>query len=613
MTVAPTWNGLTLAGGRYAVHSQLGTGGMGLVYLAHDQHLDCDVVIKTPRPEVFTGSAIARFTREIRSLVRLIHPHIVKILDVGEHEGLPFVVLQYLSGGNLRQRQKLSRDSTPAPMPLETLCDWLEHVADTLDFIHEQGYVHRDVKPDNILFDPHGHPYLADFGVAKLLAADESGYTVTNVTSAGAMVGTPYYMAPELVQGQTFDGRADQYALAVMVHELLAGKVPFDATFRAAILMAHTSTEPPLLSDVVSAVPLPLALAVRQALAKNPDERYPDCRSFAGAVLEAVSEVGAGRLRIPVPGWWFARPENDPAAEWWEVGETPATVTLSPNEVYWLLARDGVTDQQLASLSRLGPLPCLRSLGLSFLRHLTDAGLAHLRGLTSLESLSLTNCARVTDAGLAHLSGLVWLQSLALDETQVSDAGLTLLQSFPHLRTLILGQCKQVSDTGLSHVAERTTLQKLLLAGCTGITDAGMTHLPELIDLRTLDLAYTSVGDAGLTHLHSLSRLEYLSLVGLEGVTNAGLSHLQMLSGLRKLFLGSCHGVSDSGLSLLRPLKELEFLALDGTSITDAGLQQLVELTTLQGLDVRRCGGVSAAGVEAFRVAVPGCRVSGPV
>src|SRR5581483_2217323 len=122
MADSPTWEGLKLAGGRYEVRSQLGTGGMGLVYLAHDRNLDCNVVLKTPRPEVFTGTVIGRFTREIRSLVRLVHPHIVRILDVGEHDHLPFVVLQYLAGGSLREKQKRNADGIPQPMPLESLC-----------------------------------------------------------------------------------------------------------------------------------------------------------------------------------------------------------------------------------------------------------------------------------------------------------------------------------------------------------------------------------------------------------------------------------------------------------------------------------------------------------
>jgi hypothetical protein len=582
-----TWEGLKLSNDRFVVSEPLGFGGMGLVYLARDTHLNCNVVIKTPRPDMFSGSAIARFKREICSLVHLAHPHVVHILDVGEHDGLPFVVLQYLSGGSLRERQKVSRDNKTEPMPLETLCDWLDPIADALDFIHEQGFVHRDVKPDNILFDPHGHPYLTDFGVAKLLAADEHGCAVTNVTSTGAMVGTPFYMPPELIQGQTFDGRADQYALAVTVHELLAGKVPFDGDFRAAILMAHTSSQAPLLSEVVQSIPRGLADAVKQALAKKPEDRFPDCRSFAGAVLESLAASGAGRVRVPVVGWWYARHTNDPEMEWWEVGQTPATVTLSPGEAYSLLARDTVTDQQLASLARLTPMP-------------------------QLESLTLSGCLRVTDAALSHMGSLCRLTDLSLDETHVGDSSLALLASFPELRSLTLSRCKRISDMGLSHIAGAARLQKLLLASCPGITDRGMAHLAGLRELRTLDLGSTSITDPGLSHLGSLPRLESLNLAGLSAISDAGLQHLQGLTSLRKLFLSGCRGISDRGLSLVRSLGQLEFLALDGTSITDAGLKQLTGLTSLQGLDVRGCVGISKAGAEAVHTALPDCRVSGP-
>ncbi len=556
------WENVRLAG-RYHVLRTLGTGGMALVYLAHDHHLDCEVVVKTPRPEVFTGSVVARFTREIRSLVRLTHPHIVKILDVGEHEGHPFVVLHYLAGGSLRDRQKRHGDRTADPMPVESLCDWLLEVAEVLDFIHEQGCVHRDVKPDNILFDPHGHAYLADFGVAKLLETDESGISATSVTGTGAMVGTPWYMAPELVQGGTIDGRVDQYALAVTVHELLAGKVPFDGPFRAAILMAHTSGEAPLLSNLVPTVPHSLAEVVKQAMSRDPEERFPDCRSFAQSALEALASAGAGKLHIPVPGWWYARPENDPSAQWWEVSETPAAVTLTPGEVYWLLARDGVNDRQLGALARLAPLPALRSLGLSFLHRLTDAGLAHLRGLSHLEELSLSQCPRISDAGVAHLAALTCLRSLSLDETLVTDAGLAVLESLTQLRALNLAGCRAITDAGLAHVAGRVQLQKLVMSGCGGISDAGLDPLRRLADLRVLDIGLTGVTDAGLARLRMLDRLEYLYLAGLAGVTDAGLAHLSELTGLR-------------------------------------------------GLDLRGCVGVTVAGVEALHAAVPGCRVSGP-
>ena len=179
------WVGQSLASGRYRVTVLLGEGGMGAVYKAHDAHLDNEVVVKIPKTGLvsdheFTG----RFAREVRSLVRLAHAHIVRVLDVGEHDGLPFAVMQYLNGGSLRDR--LSRMSGGAAA-LAELPAWLLGVADALDYIHLQGYVHRDVKPDNILFDAAGHVYLGDFGIAKALAASESsaGLDATFKTSAG--------------------------------------------------------------------------------------------------------------------------------------------------------------------------------------------------------------------------------------------------------------------------------------------------------------------------------------------------------------------------------------------------------------------------------------------
>src|SRR5437660_2380650 len=163
------WIGLTLAHGRFQVAAKLGEGGMGYVFKARDLHLDCEVVIKVPRRAMLEDAEFSgRFAREIRSLVRLVHPHIVKVLDVGEHESMPFAVMQFLSGGSLRERQCPGGDDRPQPISPAELTSWLPPIAAALDFIHAQGYIHRDVKPDNILFDAHGHVYLSDFGVAKV-------------------------------------------------------------------------------------------------------------------------------------------------------------------------------------------------------------------------------------------------------------------------------------------------------------------------------------------------------------------------------------------------------------------------------------------------------------
>jgi serine/threonine-protein kinase len=293
-TDTANWVGQTLSGDRYQVTAMLGEGGMGLVYCALDRRLDTEVVIKVPRPAMLEEPAfVGRFAREIRSLVQLVHPHIVKVMDVGEHGGVPFAVLQYLPGGSLRDRQRKGSGGEPLPPSPEDLRTWLEPVAEALDFIHRKGYVHRDVKPDNILFDAEGHAYLSDFGVAKVLAQQGGRKKNTALTGAGMILGTPHFMAAELILGQPFDGRADQYALGVAVYELLAGRYPFDGATPVAIYLQHTTEEPVPLESALPGVPKGLASAVRKALAKEPGERYPDCASFARAALAALDAAVA--------------------------------------------------------------------------------------------------------------------------------------------------------------------------------------------------------------------------------------------------------------------------------------------------------------------------------
>src|SRR5262249_21645276 len=154
-----------------------------------------------------------RFAREIRSLVRLSHPSIVKVTDAGQHLGLPFAVLQYLPGGSLEDRFQGAAERG-APRDAGAVTGWLPAIASALDYIHSQGYIHRDVKAGNILFDAQGHAFLGDFGVIKALAAGETARPKT-VTNNGMVLGTPEYMAPELIMARPVDGRVDQYALAV--------------------------------------------------------------------------------------------------------------------------------------------------------------------------------------------------------------------------------------------------------------------------------------------------------------------------------------------------------------------------------------------------------------
>jgi len=285
--------------------SKLGEGGMGSVYRALDRNIEADVVIKIPRQAMMEDPEFAsRFTREIRSLVKLSHPHIVKVSDVGEWEGTPFAVMQFLPGGSLEDQRPTGPGGQPVPCDPKKVPRWLEAVAGALDYIHVQGYVHRDVKPGNILFDAEGHAFLSDFGVAKVLASSaDKNPSQTAMTGTGMVLGTPEYMAPELIMGEPFDGRVDQYALAVTVYELLCGRRPFENETKTKILVLHTSSAPPRLTEWCPELPEPLSRAVLKGLSKDPLDRYPNCAALAAAVAAATAGVSARgeRVRLKCP------------------------------------------------------------------------------------------------------------------------------------------------------------------------------------------------------------------------------------------------------------------------------------------------------------------------
>lgn len=294
------WIGAQLAGGRYTIQALLGEGGMGLIFRAWDRNLQSEVVIKIPRtPLAADQSFTARFLREVHSLVKLAHPHIVRILDIGEHQSVPYAVMQYLPGGSLADRLRSASGQSRVPMPLGGLASWLGEIASALDFIHGQQFIHRDVKPANILFDAHGNVYLGDFGVAKALASLTANEQPLELTSGGMLVGTPGYLAPEMILSRTYDGRVDQYALGMVVHEALAGTHPFAGLPLSAILVAQATEALPELHEAQPRIPAAVTAAVSRALSKDPAARFPDCTAFAEAVLAAIRSPQA-EASLPV-------------------------------------------------------------------------------------------------------------------------------------------------------------------------------------------------------------------------------------------------------------------------------------------------------------------------
>ena len=206
--------------------------------------------------------------------------------------------MQFLPGGSLEDRRPKNAAGKFKAVASKSLNEWLLPVAEALDFIHSQGYVHRDVKPANILFDAYKNAYISDFGVAKAVAGNKPAGA--GITGTGMVLGTPAYMAPELVLGATFDGKIDQYALAVTVFELLAGKPPFDEPTPMATLVRRTIEDPPELAETRPGTAIRLSAAVAKASAKT--------RPIAIAIAQRLPRpcLRRRRARRMLPSFWQA-------------------------------------------------------------------------------------------------------------------------------------------------------------------------------------------------------------------------------------------------------------------------------------------------------------------
>jgi formylglycine-generating enzyme required for sulfatase activity len=266
--------------GRYRVVREIGRGGMGSVWLADDEKVRRSVVVKVPDLAFLEQPGFReRFFVETRSLTELDHPHIVKVYDTGSFDGVPFLVLQYLSGGSLKERVERSHGR----MEAHELLGWLRPVAEALDFIHRRRVIHRDVKPGNILFDEARNSYLADFGIAKALGQEDPG-----ITRTGMSPGSPAYVAPEAATPSSIGPAYDQYSLAVVVYQLLTGTLPHSGETPLEIYLRKTRDAPRPLSELVPQLSPDVAATVMRALSIDPAQRFRSCVAFVDAFERGI-------------------------------------------------------------------------------------------------------------------------------------------------------------------------------------------------------------------------------------------------------------------------------------------------------------------------------------
>jgi serine/threonine-protein kinase len=273
--------------GQYHITALLGAGGMATVYRAHQESIERDVAIKVILPNLGEqGNFLERFRREAKTVASLSHPHILKIFDYGQYEGMAYLVMELLSGGSLADLIR------KGPLSLETTGRMLDQVASALDFAHQQGIVHRDLKPQNVLLDNTGNTFLADFGIAKIVESEGQ------LTQSGAVMGTPAYMSPEQWSGQVVDSRADVYALGVMLFEMLTGKLPFVGNTPFALMHQHIYETARSVNEVNENVPSALAPIVNRALAKNREERFSTAGELAAAFRAVLNGVSPSELNL---------------------------------------------------------------------------------------------------------------------------------------------------------------------------------------------------------------------------------------------------------------------------------------------------------------------------
>jgi serine/threonine protein kinase len=288
----------TLAG-RYEIIRVLGRGGMAVVFLAHDLVLEREVAIKVLPPEMsLDAKLIPRFQQEAKTAAKLDHPNIIPIYRVESEAGLDYFVMKYVNGRTLEQVLEAG------PLPVPQARRVLREAALALGHAHRRRIVHRDVKPANIMLeDADGRVVLTDFGISK--AAHEA----SQLTGTGTIIGTPHYMAPEQAKGAAVDGRADQYALAIVGHQILTGKLPFDGNAHS-ILYKQVFEPPPPMLELRPDTPGDLSRALERALSKDPAHRFATMEDFAAAVGGERSGT-ATVVSAPVKPLTKAAPPSD--------------------------------------------------------------------------------------------------------------------------------------------------------------------------------------------------------------------------------------------------------------------------------------------------------------
>ena len=319
----------------YSIDRELGRGGMATVYLAQDRRHDRVVALKVLHPDLAASLGPERFLREIKLAARLNHPHILPLFDSGEADAFLYYVMPYVEGESLRER--LERDKQ---LPVDEAIHHAKSIASALDYAHRQKIVHRDIKPENVMLY-EGEAMVMDFGIAKAV----SSAATETLTQTGMMVGTPAYVSPEQASGEVnLDGRSDQYSLACVLYEMLAGERPFTGSTAQAVLAKRFKENPKPLRELRGSVPEHVERAVTKAMATEPSGRFATTATFAQALASESLVTPTDTASLPQPVVSAAK----------SVAVLPfANMSADPENEYFT---DGMAEELINALSRIQSL-----------------------------------------------------------------------------------------------------------------------------------------------------------------------------------------------------------------------------------------------------------------
>ncbi len=586
--------------GEYVVTDKIGAGGMGLVLKARHRRMDRDVAVKVlPAKAMKDDAAEARFYQEVKAAAKLIHTNIVVAFEAGENEGLHYLIMEYVDGRDLA-----AIVHEHGPLPVEEAVECVRQAAQGLQYAHDKGIVHRDIKPGNLLLAKDGTVKILDMGLARLnvggLGEGEEKQP-EQLTQSGQIMGTVDYMAPEQAEDtRTADHRADIYALGCTLFRLVTGEPVYQRDTIMQKLLAHREDVIPSMLEYRHDVPARLVGIFQRMVAKNPDERYqsmteviaaldtafipsPQAAKPAPKKAESSSSMALteffqhiGDQKVATKQRTAIGPEETidraPSAE--DTGDSIADV----EPVGWTAPANKLQRKRRPLVGNARPTKIWIAGGGALLAIvLFVVGIVALFGPSDSNNVDLAggnNGEGPTDD--PEFAAAKWALQLGGD-IWTDKGNFTEIRQLPEqpfrVLAIHLPTNRMVTDQDLVHLEGLTQLSRLSLHGNSQISDAGLKYCERLTTLTQIDLHMVQITDMGLRHISRLTKLTKLVLNDTK-VTDSGLEQIKGMANLKSLELKNTD-VSDASFEILAGFRQLDTLDLSKTKVTAACIAKL--------------------------------------